>query len=733
MKKINLFMALMVAVLSFVACNNKEEKPAPVPVPEGLTFTVEIGEVTASSITYTVLPSDVEAEYLCILYDVETADEFTKDEYLVETLYQELTEEARTMGMRLSEYIPQIVDKGVIEDGVFSNLAPESDYYIILFGVDAANGYIANTEVFKTKVTTAEIPTIDINFNIDTVVDGNSAKYTVTPSDDNVAWYFYTIPARTFAAYTDPEGDYRMSEQSFLLYCLQMDIDALRKAGYSDSRILNTLFHKGTLTLQANGLIANTEYMNLVAGFTITPEGQVTIASELTKTTYTTGDVKPVELTFDISVTDIEPMRAAIKITPSDNENSYCWMCAAWDGEATAEDIMNSIVAQNGGWMNNGAMLYKGVQNYTGVGNSPYKFPLEAPDTNYFVIAFGYAGGITTKPTMVTFKSTPAPAAEDTTFTLTASNISPYGCNVKLVASESTTYYYVEICPTSAYDEEAFVQAVNDSFDALYEYGQSYNPNITPAEVLKSNFYCGSQDIVVTGLNPETELMGFIYALSTTTGHVVKTHVFENLATTIALGSVTPTVEIFGHYSGNEEAGSLFDNAAATYGKAITVVKYGNLQGARSLFAAMLGDDLTNVNNYPDGMLWAGAAEYWDVCKVAAPYSFYVADWDLPQTALAYVVDQTGAPGNIGRCYSCATVENKGDIQELKDLVTELNSGKSFTMPETVVFDTNGITVEVVSSEAVELPVAEAKAEVAAAVETVYVVSPASYIRPFYL
>ena len=198
---------------------------------------------------------------------------------------------------------------------------------------------------------------------------------------------------------------------------------------------MNAIFHKGTLTLMAQGLNANTEYINMVAGFFVTPEGQVTIATELTTTTYTTGDAKAKELSFEISVTDIEAMRAAILITPSNNDDTFCWMIGAWDGEKTAEDIMTEIVAMYGGWMNNGAMLYKGVQDYTGGPNSPYKYKLDAADTLYYVIAFGYAGGITTEATMVTFKTLPAPAPEDTTFKMTTSNVSPYGFTISVVPS----------------------------------------------------------------------------------------------------------------------------------------------------------------------------------------------------------------------------------------------------------------------------------------------------------
>ena len=117
--------------LSFVACNDPEDDgktPTPDnPTPEGLTFKVEVGEVTSSSVSYTVTPSDLEAEYLCVLYDAETVEEFTRDEFLVQTLFQELETEARSKGMTREEYMPQVVDKGVITDGQFSNGRPAAD------------------------------------------------------------------------------------------------------------------------------------------------------------------------------------------------------------------------------------------------------------------------------------------------------------------------------------------------------------------------------------------------------------------------------------------------------------------------------------------------------------------------------------------------------------------------------------------------------------------------------
>ena len=732
-------MLLTTVVLSFVACTEPQKEPTPDPdgpTPEGLTFDVKVGEVTSSTVAYTVTPSDLEAEYLCVLYDAETVEEFTRDEFLVQTLFQELEAEARTTGKTLEEYMPEVVDKGAITDGKFSNLFPESKYYIIVFGVDAANGYKANTAVSKTEVTTAEFVGLDVTFEVTTTVDGNTAQYQITPSNDNDIWYFYTLPKSTYDAYTDPAGQYQMSEQRFLLYCLEREIEAYRGAGYSDNQILNAIFHKGALTLQAEGLNAQTEYINMIAGFIISEEGNVTIATDVTTSTYKTGDAKASELTFEISVTDIEMIRAAIKITPSDLKETYHWMCGVWDGEQTAEDIMNSIVAQYGGWMNNGAMLYTGVQDYTGGPGSPYKYKLDSPDTDYYVVAFGYAGGVTTEPEMVTFRTLPAPDPATTTFTMSASDITPYSFKLAVVPSHATTYYSFNVCAPEEYNEEAIIAEENEAFDYMFEMSQQFNPGTTVAQVLSSYYYRDAANADATGLAPESSFMGYVIVYNPEDGHVLKIHKFENLATTKSLGSITPGVELVGYYSGDEENGAVFGQPEATKGKAITVVKYTNFDGARSLFATMLGDDMTNTSNFTDSYIWGVAAQYWKSVKTAQPYSFYVADWDYAQTALAYAVDQNGLPGGIGRLYTMPTVENKGDIAELKALVDELNAAsKSFVLPEPLVLaPAQGITISNVTlaNEVVETvePVAEVKAE-AAVLNSVFV--GGEYVRPFYM
>lgn len=226
-----------------------------------------------------------------------------------------------------------------------------------------------------------------------------------------------------------------------------------------------------------------------------------------------------------------------------------------------------------------------------------------------------------------------------------------------------------------------------EAFDYYYNGSKDFNPSITIVEVLDQYYYNGSSSVMVSGLLPDTEIMAYIYALDSRTGEIVKTFTFENVARTATLGEANPHVEIVGYYSGDDEAGSIFGDAALSAGKAIIVVKYTNLDNARTLFTTMLEGDCSYSSAYPDRELWTLATGYWATCSMSQPYGFYTSEWNADMTALAYCVDTNGKVGEIGRCYACATAENKSDIEELRALVDGLNSAtrSSLEIPHSLV------------------------------------------------
>lgn len=687
-----------------------------------LAFEIVVDEVTYSSVKFTVTPTDLEADYFIVLYDAKTIKEFTHDRFIITELYRQLEAAARAEGKTLAEYMPAYLDKGVVSDS-YSSLAPETDYYLLAFGVDVENGFIANTDLTKHKFQTAAVDMIDVTFDVKTDVYYNTAEYTVTPSDLEVIWYFYTFEKAGYLYYTDPEGEEKMDNKEFISLCLSNQISQYRGAGYTDNQILNTLFHRGEMKLEVEALKTFTEYITIVAAFDVTPAGSITLISEPEITEYTTGDVMPSNLTFNITVTDIEATRAAIKVKPSNDKDSYVWMVQPYDGVSTPEQVMNKIVEDNKVYMDNGYWSFaKGTQDYTGGPGSPYKYKLDAPDTEYCVIAFGYSYGITSEPVMVTFRTLPAPDAATTEFTMRASNITPYSCDVSVTSSHSSTYYVVGICSPEEYDEAAIIKEHNDAFDKTLAMYEEQNVPITIPQLV-SQYWNGNFTTVANGMSPETEVMGYILALDINTGHVAKAHAFNPLAKTTALGSVKPKVELVGYYSGEEaykntvfrdKDGKPIDTSAY----AITVIKYSNFDGARSLFSTLPEDDCSNDIGYPDTDVWKACTGIWKATSLASPYSFYTTTWDTEYTALAYAVDNSGLIGGIGRLYVQPTVEDKSNIQELIELVNKIDAleQSSVAMPASLVVNEEPLAkptaaaMPAVQQEMVSMPVAEAPA-----------------------
>ena len=667
---LNKLWCLVAAMALVAACTTSKDEPTPndpTPTPtEKGNFEVTIDDVTRATVTLSITPSEAIGDYICVVEERSVVEEFTQDKFVIATVFQELTEEASSKGLTLAEYMPSVVDNGAIENVTFSSLNFDTEYYVLVFGVD--DKCEASTELTKVAFKTLAVEKSDCTFEVATEVVDNSVTISVVPSDKEMYWYLCTMPKSNYDYYVNDENGYQMSEGYFYEYFFQQDINSYRGAGYTDEQIIAALIHQGNQQLQASGLNENTEYYILVAGLIMDSEG-IVICTDISKHSYTTEAAAKSEMTFEIEVWDVKQMEASFRITPSNNNDKYCALCQPWDGVSTADEVMHKLVDQWGGWMEIMADD-KGMVEHSG--NSAMKLP--AADTDYYIIAFGYDGGITTDAYMKTFRTLPGGSVEEVEFTISASNISPYGFNMNITSTDPTIYYIPGACVPEEYNEEQYMAWEKEAFDYYYNGSKDFNPSITVAEVLDQYYYNGSSSVMVSGLLPDTEIMAYIYALDSRTGEIVKAFTFENVARTATLGDANPQVEIVGYYSGDDEAGSIFGNAALSAGKAIIVVKYTNLDNARTLFTTMLEGDCSSATAYPDRELWTLATGYWATCSMTQPYGFYTSEWNADMTALAYCVDHNGKAGEIGRCYACATAENKGDIEELRTLVEELNS-----------------------------------------------------------
>ena len=663
MRKITSILALF--VLALVACH---PEPEPIqPTPEKPDFEITINGTTRGSVTFSVEPKDVAAAYLCTVCSKVEYEEFTREEFLVETIFQELREEASNVGKTFEEYMPDVVDRGAISEAKFSGLASHTDYYIVVFGVDETNGYKQSTSITKRAFTTTDVTGLVCDFKVSTSVVDNSVVMSVVPSDKEILWYLCTMTKAQYDYYVTAEDGYQMSESYFYEYYFQQEINALLGQNYTEQQVIDTLIHSGDLQLEAKGLQEHTDYYILIAGLILDEEG-IVICTDVQRSQYRTEGAAQSAMTFEIEVWDIGQMQASFRITPSNDKDKYCALVAPWDGVSTAEEQMHKLVNQWGSLMDI-MSNDRGVVEHAGTS----AFRLPAADTDYYIIAFGYDGGITTEACMKTFRTLPGGSLEDVEFTISATNLSPYGFTMNISSSDPTIYYVPGACVAGEYDAETFIGYEEEAFDYYYTGSKEFNPSITICEVLDQYYYNGNISVQVGGLQPDTEIMAYIFALDVHTGRVVKTYTFDNVARTYTLGVANPTIELVGYFSGDEEAGTIFGDAAATKGKAITVVKYNGLDNVRTLFTTMVEGDCSNTSTYSDSELWGIAEGYWKTCKTSSPYTFYLVEWNVVQTALVYATDNSGKAGTIGRLYTMPTAENKGDIEYLRSLVNSLN------------------------------------------------------------
>ena len=662
MRKITSILALF--VLALVACH---PEPEPIqPTPEKPDFEITINGTTRGSVTFSVEPKDMDAAYLCTVYSKAEYEEFTREDFLVETIFQELREEASNVGKTLEEYMPEVVDRGAITEAKFSGLAAHTDYYIVVFGVDETDGYKQSTPITKSAFTTTDVTGLVCDFKVSTSVVDNSVVMSVIPSDKDIKWYLCTMTKAQYDYYVTAEDGYKMTESYFYEYYFQQEINALLQQGYTEQQVVDALIHSGDLQLEAKGLQEHTDYYILIAGLILDEEG-IVICTDVQRSQYRTEGAAQSAMTFEIEVWDIGQMEASFRITPSNDKDKYCALVAPWDGVSTAEEQMHKIVNQWGGWMDI-MSNDRGVVEHAGTN----AFKLPAADTDYYIIAFGYDGGITTEASMATFRTLPGGSLEEVEFSISTTNISPYGFTMNITSSDPTIYYVPGACLAGEYDEQTFIGYEEEVFDYYYTGSKDFNPSITICEVLDQYYYNGNCSVQVSGLQPDTEIMAYIFALDVHTGKVTKAYTFDNVARTDTLGVANPTVELVGYFSGDEEAGAIFGDAAATKGKAITVVKYNGLDNVRTLFTTMVEGDCSNTSLYTDSELWRIAEGYWKTCKTSSPYTFYLVDWNVEQTALVYATDNSGKAGNIARLYTMPTAENKGDIEYLKSLVSTL-------------------------------------------------------------
>ena len=717
MKRLNWLMMLLTALtLSFAACTEPTpDKPnVDDPAKVDLKFEASVTETTRTSAFITVTPSDLEADYMSVVYPASAVEQCATDAELVVKIYAEFAAYAETVNKTFVEYMAEVVKRGVQENHEVKGLAQNTNYYLLVFGVDAAADYATTTDVTYVKFKTQDVQQSACTFTLKSEVYLTTASITVTPSDNNQAWHLVNVPVEVMQVYTKEDGEYGWSQQEFFQNYLYSEIVDLEDEGLTEDEIMDKLIFKGYRTLNASDLEPKTKYVALVAGVLYDEEG-VAVTTELKELRYNSGEAAQSDLTFDVQVTNIDHYSADIVITPSDLDAEYYYYISYIDSPKRGKkpiEIAESTVTEYIWYWHNYTEL-KHVEPVKGVTELP-AYALDIAETEYYIVVFSFEanenygklineetgeydsnpGTITSAPVYVSFKTPEHGDAYNAEFSFNFTDVSAYGFTFEVISEDPSIYYQPGIAYPNGFSPEAAMAASADQLALVMQMcmeGQS--PCLTHQEALdklKKQGYPyrnGSAKFGVSNLEPETTYMGYVLAIDVKSGKFAKCYFDLNATvTTLAMGSANPEIEILGIYNGDQENGTIFGDASMTAGRPIVAVTHKGVESASALYTAISADAYDDVAPLSDRYIISEFRGYWsEISNLAVPYEFFIAEWDVDQTIVSYAVDTNGAEGHVAKMG--VKPQNGGEIDELRAYVEERNNATPMAMSQSLVIN----------------------------------------------
>ena len=206
--------AMMTLTLSLVACEKDKPEPQPQPQPQPqpveLTFEVKTVSVSKNDATFNITPSNLEADYLAVILDAKSAESFNSDAEIITKIYNDVKSYAEANGTTFEAYLAEKVKRGALENHCIENLNAGTEYYLLVFGVDAQNHFATTSELHKHLFETEEhkVTPSSCTFDVKATVNLTTVALSVKPSDNNQLWHLINMPVEEYQTYTSADGEY---------------------------------------------------------------------------------------------------------------------------------------------------------------------------------------------------------------------------------------------------------------------------------------------------------------------------------------------------------------------------------------------------------------------------------------------------------------------------------------------------------------------------------------------
>ena len=341
---------------------------------------LELVSAAATTITMNVVPQDKTMPYIFILgtgkYFEENGGELMYSDEALWASDMEIFESfGGAFGGDASTGAAAFMYTGDMMGHQFTGVTPNTTYVAYAYGFDNET-LTPLTEISRLKITTTAVSDYTLHFDFNVEVDGPNVSIDVAPQGYDGYYYYGVFWAKDVAG---------ASEEELRSYCEQTwENDKAYYSSFFDTPeqglhfIFNELAFRGAQHLDVE-LDANTEF--ILWAFGMDDEALMNTTPEFYN--FTTGGVTASENTFTLSVTELHPRKATVKVETT-NDDSYVATLVAGDrfeGNTDAE-IMEYILA------NFSVQYINGTMSDTATGL--------VPSTEYELLVFGAQAGAPT-------------------------------------------------------------------------------------------------------------------------------------------------------------------------------------------------------------------------------------------------------------------------------------------------------------------------------------------------
>ena len=348
--------------------------------PTEAPFEIELVEKNEMSFVYNVYPKDKSMEYI-YLFDTAknlAANNVTSDEQIPALLLETIKREAQEFGTSVEEHVrTYYITTGDVEQVEVNGIPPGDEFVIYVYGVEFVDGMPEpSTEVVTLHDTTVEVEVGVMPIDIKVEVDGGTATVTTDPGEYNGAYFILVDELALHFPDTTPTEEQLVEKATELYY---RSLALYLQFGFSVELALQEITYTGINTDKYD-LDAETEHF-VIAVPVDTNKGIMTAYP--TVKTFATGEIGASSNVISITVSDIKPREATITVVPS-NDDPYIvafFESAYYEGKSDKE-IIDDYFSHYPPTPAGGEFTY----TMTGLN----------PNTEYFVAAFGYEGGVVT-------------------------------------------------------------------------------------------------------------------------------------------------------------------------------------------------------------------------------------------------------------------------------------------------------------------------------------------------